>query len=215
MKNKAQIDKLISEIVNNKNKPEINATKIEGTDLLIQIDNIFSKRECNILIKIANLIDEWKNPGTGGSYKRIVFINDTLANELQKRIINYIPKSFTSPKHINRYKIVNYRTTKMNNFFRFSRYNKGGDFPLHCDGQNYDKDGSISFLTLNIFLNDDFQGGETEFYESDNEYMEIRHIVKPKAGRAALFYHDQYHCGNKVRTPYKYLIRTDILGEQY
>ena len=66
-----------------------------------------------------------------------------------------------------------------------------------------------SCLTLNIFLNDDFEGGETDFLFDDKQTL--RFSAKPKAGRAMLFYSQQYHRGNKVTKGEKYLLRTDIM----
>jgi predicted 2-oxoglutarate/Fe(II)-dependent dioxygenase YbiX len=103
----------------------------------------------------------------------------------------------------------------LNSHFRFSRYNTGGQFPIHYDGTNYDNDRHAEFgstksvFTLNIFLNDDFEGGHTIFYHDPSH---IRFDAEPKVGRAALFYAQQPHCGTKVLSPYKYLLRTDVMG---
>jgi len=35
--------------------------------------------------------------------------------------------------------------------------------------------------------------------------------VKPKTGRASLFDSQQNHCGNKVTSGYKFLLRTDVM----
>ena len=87
---------------------------------------------------------------------------------------------------------------------------------MHCDGTNYDNDrheefgfSTESVFTLNIFLNDDFEGGHTTFYHDPST---VRYDAEPKAGRAALFYAKQLHCGTRVLSPYKYLLRTDVMG---
>ena len=76
-------------------------------------------------------------------------------------------------------------------------------------------------MTLNIFLNDDFGEGGTDFFErvrtqnEDGSYnldFKLRYRVEPKAGRGALFYAKQLHRGNVVGNDYKYLIRTDVMG---
>lgn len=66
-------------------------------------------------------------------------------------------------------------------------------------------------FTLNIFLNDDFEGGHTTFYHDD---FSLRYDVEPKVGRAALFDANQLHCGTRVLSPYKYLMRTDVMARE-
>jgi len=67
----------------------------------------------------------------------------------------------------------------------------------------------MSYATLNIFLNDDFTGGETIFYEKDKRT--ITEKCKPKSGRGAFFYSQQFHEGAKITNGYKYLLRTDLM----
>jgi hypothetical protein len=66
----------------------------------------------------------------------------------------------------------------------------------------------MGYHTLNIFLNDNFEGGETTFYEKDGKTT--RFVCKPKAGRGAFFYSQQFHEGNKILSGNKFLIRTDL-----
>ena len=63
-------------------------------------------------------------------------------------------------------------------------------------------------MTLNIFLNDNFEGGETEFLYNNKT---LRYSAKPKLGRGALFDAQQYHRGNVVMNGNKYLMRTDVM----
>ena len=175
---------------------------------LKQIDDIFSQEECKKLIERANK-EGWHLPETGGSYMRSIIVDRELADSLFTKLKSHIPDTY-----------LDYKLLYINDHFRFSRYNTGGIFPVHKDGTNYDAsrtneyDGysTESVFTLNIFLNDDFEGGETDFFEQYENELKLRFRVEPKAGRGALFYAKQYHRGNKVLSPYKYLIRTDVMG---
>lgn len=183
---------------------------VPGEFYLNQIDDIFTSDECTELIKRANE-KGWHLPGTGGSYMRSIIIDRELAEKLYLQLKKHIPDVY------NGYKLL-----YINDHFRFSRYNVGGIFPVHQDGTNYDSSrvdefegySSESVFTLNIFLNEDFEGGETDFFETneDGDELNLRFRVVPKTGRGALFYAKQYHRGNEVLTPYKYLIRTDVMG---
>jgi predicted 2-oxoglutarate/Fe(II)-dependent dioxygenase YbiX len=102
------------------------------------------------------------------------------------------------------------QVTGLNDHFRFSKYHPGQQFGIHRDGINQDATGARSALTLNIFLNDDFEGGSTDFFHTRNE-DDLRFSVKPKPGRGALFFAQQYHCGRQVTKGFKYLLRTDVM----
>jgi hypothetical protein len=53
-----------------------------------------------------------------------------------------------------------------------------------------------------IYLNDDFEGGETTFPEF---------LIRPEQGMALIFNHDVYHSGREVTRGTKYVLRTDVM----
>jgi len=65
-----------------------------------------------------------------------------------------------------------------------------------------------------IYLNENFEGGDTVFLIKDEEkkYVEIERI-KPKMGQAIIFSHNMWHEGEKVNG-LKYMIRSDIIYER-
>ena len=130
-----------------------------------------------------------------------MIVDKELAADLFNRVKQYIPAM------INGFKVVG-----LNDHFRFSKYHPGGKFDVHKDGFNQDSQGNRSVWTLNIFLNRDFDGGETVFYY---DTMQHRFTAKPKRGRGMLFDSQQYHCGNQVSNGKKYLIRTDVMIRPY
>lgn len=66
----------------------------------------------------------------------------------------------------------------MNERFRFYRYSKKQKFAWHLDGKVSDSHGNETFLTFMMYLNDDFEGGCTDF---------IWEKVNPKQGTALIF----------------------------
>lgn len=189
--------------------------EIPGSKPLYQIDGLFTEEECEALIlkasKIRNARNHphdkaWHRADTDGAYHRVIMVDQELADSLWKKIKPILKDS--CGRHL----------VEINDHFRYSRYHPGGSFPIHCDGKNFGVGRSGKFeyalesvFTLNIFLNDDFEGGETDFFEEED----LRASIKPKPGRAALFIADQPHRGNKVipgkRT--KYLLRTDVMAQ--
>jgi hypothetical protein len=84
---------------------------------------------------------------------------------------------------------------------RRARFPPGQRFKMHKDGP-WHEDGLTSRLTLLVYLNDDFTGGDTDF-------REFR--VKPEPGAALLFIHDTWHEGAAVESGTKYVLRSDVL----
>lgn len=177
-----------------------------GEDLL-QIDNIFTPQQCEMLIANAETTGfddvDRGNACYGRVVGRIQMDGRPLQEWLWDRLKDIIPAEVDGK-----------RVTGLNDHFRFSKYHKGQFFDIHRDGFNQDCHGNRSVLTLNIFLNDDFEGGETDFFYSNNR-DDFRFSVKPQAGRGALFYSQQYHCGNEIESGFKYLIRTDVMVSDY
>lgn len=164
---------------------------------LKEINNFLTKEECQKYMDIINNDPkkQYIKKGNCTQYQRVLLYNEKLADEIFERIKHFLPKD-------------NKNYIGCNPMFRIAKYKEGGQFEIHRDGVNKTKTGK-TYLTLNIFLNNDFKGGETDFY-LDNK-ITLRKSVKPEIGKATLFYHKQYHCGNLVINGEKYLFRTDIL----
>ena len=194
------------------------AIDIPNGKKLIVIDGLLSPKECESLIARADQIVTngkgdrgWHMADTGGNYMRVVMIDEELAGKLFRRLKDIIPSSHGNMKLLY-----------LNPCFRFSRYDVGGEFPIHKDGMNIDcisapyhgHANTRSVMTLNIFLNgwdgEGDGGGATTFFHNDQRT--VRYVAKPRAGRAALFDAQQYHRGDEVKRRYKYLLRTDVMG---
>ena len=59
-----------------------------------------------------------------------------------------------------------------------------------------------------VYLNADFEGGETKFYD---DWGNLTVAVKPEPGMALVFEHEQLHEGAPVTAGRKYVIRTDVM----
>ncbi|KAI0127052.1 oxidoreductase [Xylariales sp. AK1849] len=121
----------------------------------------------------------------------------------------------------------------INRRFRVYRYVPGAEYRVHFDGAwppsgvhpttgKYIWDASpadakqSSLFTFLVYLNDDFEGGETTFFTpSLVEGVMNAHPVRPIMGSIALFPHGEgegalLHEGTGVRKGVKYIIRTDV-----
>jgi len=97
-----------------------------------------------------------------------------------------------------------WEATGLNERFRLYRYKDGQQFKVHPDGSFKRNDNEHSKITAIVYLNDDFEQGETEF-------VMPHEIVKPETGSMLLFAHGQLHKGNPVPKGTKYVLRTDVM----
>jgi predicted 2-oxoglutarate/Fe(II)-dependent dioxygenase YbiX len=102
----------------------------------------------------------------------------------------------------------------LNERLRFYRYDPGQRFFWHFDGAFERDTGDRSRLTFMIYLNDDFEGGETQFNlrrhggVTDDDPL-LR--VVPRAGTALVFTHPILHQGAEVTKGRKYVLRSDVM----
>ncbi|TQV90936.1 hypothetical protein V2A60_008397 [Cordyceps javanica] len=124
------------------------------------------------------------------------------------------------------------RSRGLNRRFRVYRYVPGAEYRSHIDGawppsgisadDRYIYDNSppgkkqSSLFTFLLYLNDEFEGGETMFFlPSPKEGTLNAYPVRPVMGGVALFPHGEtkgalLHEGTSVTKGAKYIIRTDV-----
>ncbi len=87
---------------------------------------------------------------------------------------------------------------------RIYRYEIDQFFGVHEDQSYFSDDGAQSLLTFMVYLNDEFEGGGTEFVDQGE-------LIVPKTGMALLFQHRVLHAGRPVTKGVKYVLRSDVL----
>ena len=121
-----------------------------------------------------------------------LILDDTgLARDIWLRLRDHIPPFLAGRQAIG-----------ISERFRFYRYEPGQCFAPHTDGSFRRDNGEESRLTLLIYLNDDFEGGETAFDD---------HVVTPRRGLALAFRHELLHEGRVVTSGVKYVLRSDVM----
>ncbi|CAL2083356.1 2OG-Fe(II) oxygenase [Tenacibaculum sp. 190524A02b] len=166
------------------------------------IENFLSDEECQKYLsifqhkefeeaKISIHGNQVMNKGVRNN-DRHIFFDEKLAVKLWERIAQFTPE-----------KVSFYKAIGLNEMFRVYKYSKGQRFKMHIDGsyqRNFSESSLFSFL---IYLNDNFEGGETEFRKL--------HTITPQKGTALVFKHKLKHEGKEVTTGIKYVLRTDIM----
>ena len=123
--------------------------------------------------------------------QRIIFTDKELADEIWTQLKEHITVQFGNSEAVG-----------LNEMFRFYKYEPGQEFKRHRDQSYIRNEIEASFFTCMIYLNDDFEGGETTFSDL---------VIAPKKGMCLLFFHDLEHEGVKLSKGEKYVLRTDIM----
>ena len=123
---------------------------------------------------------------------RLMLFDSNLADKLFTKAAEFLPQEQE-----------NYSLKNFNEMIRVYKYSPGQRFKMHRDGSYIRNENEKSFYTFMIYLNDDFEGGETEF--------ENLFTVAPKKGTALVFYHPLRHEGKTLISGQKYVLRTDVM----
>jgi hypothetical protein len=192
------------------------------------VANLLSPSECDAIIAAGESVnfipDAPLREGQDVSVLAHNFywvIDTDFHDELWSRVAQFVPSS-----------IEGRIARGLNRRFRVYRYVPGAEYRAHIDGawppsgiladDTYVYDASpperkqSSLFTFLIYLNDEFDGGETIFYmPAPHEGTLNAYPVRPVRGAVAIFPHGDargalLHEGSGVRQGAKYVIRTDV-----
>jgi len=179
------------------------------------------------LIQVTKKIGYKSNSHMG---KVLAHQDSELASLMWERLIEHCSKNSAQDftHHVYQFKV--WESFQVSNKFRFRKYKKGNHFHLHTDAAQKSKaptEEAISnaepqmdyrsFLSLVVYLNEDFTGGETLFYQqkpgttSESQDALIWKKIQGRTGTAVIFSHSIYHKAEPVKTGRKYVARTDVL----
>jgi len=168
---------------------------------IFTIENFLSPEECIDYIQMSETIgyEEAEIITREGSQirkeirnnDRIIFDDEKLATFIFEKAKDFLPED-----------LEDWGLLGLNERFRFYRYTSGQYFKWHQDGYYCRNNNEISELTFLMYLNDDYQGGETTFNWG---------TIKPEIGMLLIFPHFLLHQGSPVESGVKYVLRTDVM----
>ncbi len=175
---------------------------------LFVLDGVFTPEECEAWAERAEQVGYTKAMIDAGYGKhevdleirnndRAIVIDEAMADDLFQRIKAHLPDPPAGAVH-----------TRMNPYLRFLRYDPGQYFRQHKDGMF--RDGTeFSVLTVQLYLNDGFDGGDTVFFDP----VEDRYIYAvPKQGSVLIFDQSEWlHEGDTLLTGQKLCVRTEVM----
>ncbi|SHL78566.1 prolyl hydroxylase family protein [Flavobacterium chilense] len=175
---------------------------INETMEIYTIENFLTVDECHELIQKSEQIGfEEAGVNIDGAQKmikmvrnneRILYQNEEYASFLWQKLQPYIKSE-----------VGNSTAIGLNEMFRFYKYNPGQRFKMHRDGSYKRSESEFSYYTFLIYLNEEYEGGETKFASGE--------IITPKTGTALVFEHSQRHEGAALISGIKYVLRSDIM----
>ncbi|WP_143141406.1 2OG-Fe(II) oxygenase [Nannocystis exedens] len=188
------------------------------------LHGVMSPKECKRLIAAAEAIgfthaglaigdDTYRINLAARNNLRVVFDAPELAAGLWQRV-----RGTANPQHEGApVRGLNFR-------FRVYRYEVGMRFSPHVDVRTAVPLGETR-ESLVIFLNAEFEGGATRFFEEKDKSQrrgegrgrkfdnKVRFALKPPVGGAVVFDHLLLHEGAEVTAGVKYAVRSDVIYE--
>jgi predicted 2-oxoglutarate/Fe(II)-dependent dioxygenase YbiX len=207
----------------------IERREVENVPGAFQLTGVLTAAECERLITVTESLGYVADAAV--SLPRSVRHNDSLAWVVDDETSNLIWGRCGTFINRNPHLFYDSNALGLNNRFRFYRYREGDYFSPHTDGSwpgsrvvnrrlvHNAFDDRWSQLTLLLFLNDDFEGGSTEFQvrrKSDN--MPETVSIRTPQGGVLCFPHGTHpmhclHSSGSVTKGVKYIIRSDVLFE--
>ncbi|CAF1012035.1 unnamed protein product [Rotaria sordida] len=172
--------------------------------------NVLTQEECSDWIKLTEergYIPALVNIGVREvlmtdvrNHDRCIIDDVDMANILFERIKSYLPEIFK-----------NYKLVGLNERLRFLRYDPGQQFKGHMDGVYHRTDGSgeKSLITIQVYLNENYKGGETTFIHYSDPTKNFS--CQPRTGMVLVFEHRLFHEGSMLKKGRKYTVRTDVM----
>lgn len=176
------------------------------------IEEFFSPEECQSFLDVCQ-IHGFKSQYAGDGRlirSRSQFEDQFWANLIWERLESSLPKladvyaEGLSPDPNPSRSLDAYAPVQLNERFRCYKYGADEEFRRHQDFAHEYSDTKRTFLTVLIYLNEGYAGGETSFDDF---------CVKPKLGMLAMFPHELEHEGCKIVSGVKFTLRTDVVYE--
>jgi len=126
--------------------------------------------------------------------ERVMFDDPELAEIFFQQAAQHVPEEMFGRQLVS-----------ANERIRCYRYKAGMRFAPHKDGAFVRDPKEMSFYSYLVYLNAEFEGGQTTFL------TEPEVVIEPQTGWGLLFQHPLLHEGSEVTSGTKYVARTDLM----
>ena len=233
--------RIVKSLLSNYNVPtkipnanKLNKIKCEDDLILIELGTLLTCDECDEILHnindetFENLSTKYEKEKRNNS--RLIVLDDRLGRTLWRRLkfSNKLPKLISNLTPLGFNVQGRWVMNGVNPAMRLNRYESEEHFSPHKNAQYAPNGDQRSLLSLIIYLNDNYENGETKFYfpkqkaKSDVKGLTIseeihsyggieegfeRVTIKPKKGFAVLFTHNLY----MKRYRRKFLVKLNVL----
>jgi hypothetical protein len=186
-------------------RDSLGRTLPEGAFLL---HDFMTPRECAKILILAEDqgFGSTQYPKSYRGNERLTAIDYSLADAMWARIETFVPKRLVLDGS-------EWESVGLNETWRFSKYSPGDEFKIHLDGKFLRNQNEQSMFTVNAYMNADFEGGLTRFYNAERD--RVVGSVKPAIGLCLIFRQPPgarlSHDGEIVTSGIKYLARSDVM----
>jgi hypothetical protein len=242
---------IVTSLLTNYNVPtklpdgiKLNKIKHQDDFILIELGTLLTSNECDEIVRnikqenFENMSEKYDTRKRNSS--RLVIMDDQLARTFWRRLkfSNKLTKLVQNTKPLGFNVQGQWVMSGVNPAMRLNKYDKGDYFSPHKDAQYAPSGDERSLLSLLVYLNDNYEKGETKFYfpkqlpksnikgltiaEEIESYGGLENgfeciALKPKKGFAVLFTHNLLHeaaspeISGSVDRIERLVLRTDVL----
>ena len=175
---------------------------------IFTLDDVFTSKEIEEFSRFVENADEKNRHFSSSPFKNGKIVHEQYSNIMWTKIKESLPATYKDRKGVTWVPIgvpytIMYATIQANQ-----------RFGIHTDtGCVYDtKENMYSKFTVLTYLNDNFEGGQTTFYDTN---FTKTVSISPRKNRTLIFDIDLYHCGEVVITGKKNWIGTELVAGMY
>lgn len=209
------------------NKPVLKNLHIPNAKVFC-LRQFFTKEECQYYVQQSEKIGyqslQHEYPLEYRNSERCLVRSKQVSDAIWKRLALLCEKEFANVKPFGIGNDGRWLPTSLNEVIKFTKYTPGGRFLPHIDNSIAKSNNEKSIFTIIIYLNQDFEGGETRFFERklDTELpftasidtVTVLESFAPEAGTCLVFNHDVLHDGAELLSGTKYIIRAEIIFQR-
>ena len=170
---------------------------------IFTIDGLYSKDQIEEWYSYVDLSPR-ERPFTNAGFKNGKVILPYISSKMWGSISKNLPETYTDRN------AKKWQLTRASKYVMYAKVAPGERFPIHTDtGADLSCKEESKFTVL-TYLNDDFEGGNTVFYDGNfNKTVEI----EPKKGRTLIFDINLFHAGMEVTHGNKLWIGTELVAK--
>lgn len=177
------------------------------------VENAFTPQECEFFISTTDLLITDQNAishrDIGEHREQFYGAHQATFDIVWGRLREVLPATYQGHELVG-----------FDEKIRFNVQYEGGQVAPHFDLASFQANSDRSFITVLIYLNDNFKDGHTRFF--DNEAFLSRNArsaksldIRPARGQVVIFQHDTYHCGALCVGAAKYALRFDAVYSRH